>query len=89
MGKNSDPLFIAGNSDGDYEMLAGLEDMKLALVWNRLKGGNIGTLCKLAVDEMNDETPKYILQGRDQNIGMAIPTSSSILLGKTEALLLP
>lgn len=89
LGKNTDPIFAAGDSDGDYEMLSGFKDMKLALVWNRLKGGKIGSLCQLAVDEMNDETPRYILQGRDENIGMAIPTSSSILLGKTEARLLP
>jgi len=89
LGKTLDPLFAAGDSDGDYEMLTGFPGMKLVLIWNRLKGGDIGKLCQQAVDEMKIETPAYILQGRNENIGMAIPSSSTILLGKTEARLLP
>lgn len=87
-GKNHDPLFAAGDSDGDYEMLSAFPDMKLSLIWNRVKGGDIGTLCQQAVDEMNIDHPRYILQGRNENIGMAIPFSESILFGKTEPQLL-
>jgi phosphoserine phosphatase len=89
LGRTSDPLFAAGDSDGDYEMLTGFPGMKLALIWNRLKGGDIGKLCQKAVDELTIETPAYILQGRNENIGMAIPSSSTILYGKTSARLLP
>jgi phosphoserine phosphatase len=88
-GKSFDPLFAAGDSDGDYEMLTGFPGMKLALIWNRLKGGDIGKLCKQAVDESNNENPRFILQGRNENTGLAIPTSSTIPFGKTEARLLP
>jgi phosphoserine phosphatase len=89
LGKTADPLFAAGDSDGDYEMLTRFPGMKLVLIWNRLKGGDIGKLCKQAVEEINEETPAYILQGRNENTGMAMPSSSTILLGKTNALLLP
>ncbi len=88
LGKNRDPLFSAGDSDGDYEMLTGFPNMKLSLIWNRVKGGDIGNLCKQAVDEMNSATPRFILQGRNENTGMVMPCSESILLGKTELQLL-
>lgn len=89
LGKNWDPIFSAGDSDGDYEMLTEFPDMKVSLIWNRVKGGKIGELCKLAVDEMNSATPRYILQGRDENTGVVLPCSESILLGTTEKQLIP
>ncbi len=82
-GKNWDPLFSAGDSDGDYEMSTAFPEMKLTLIWNRVKGGDIGKLCKQAVDEVSSPFPRYILQGRNENTGIAMPCSESILLGST------
>jgi len=89
LGKNWDPLFSAGDSDGDYEMSTSFPGMKLTLIWNRVKSGDIGKLCQLAVDEQHSLAPRYILQGRNENNGVAMPCSESILFGKTEARLLP
>lgn len=83
LGKNWDPLFSAGDSDGDYEMSTGFPGMKLSLIWNRMKGGKIGELCKRAVDEADHITPRFILQGRDENTGIVLPSSESVLLGTT------
>jgi phosphoserine phosphatase len=88
LGKNWDPVFSAIDSDGDYEMATQFEGMKLTLIWNRVKGGNIGQLCIQAVAESGNPKPLYILQGRDENTGLAIPSSESILFGKTEKQLL-
>ena len=88
LGKNWDPLFSAGDSDGDYEMSTMFPDMKLTLIWNRVKGGDIGKLCKQAVDESNFAMPRYILQGRNENTGIVMPCSESILLGSTALQLL-
>jgi phosphoserine phosphatase len=88
LGRTWDPLFSAGDSDGDYEMLTAFPDMKLALIWNRVKGGDIGKISKQAVEEMNNPSPRFILQGRNENTGMAIPFSETILFGSTEARLL-
>ena len=88
LGKNRDPIFSAGDSDGDYEMLTSFPGMKLTLIWNRVKGGLIGTLCKLAVEQADSSNPRYILQGRNENTGSVIPGSATILLGKTEPQLL-
>lgn len=87
-GKNHDPLFAAGDSDGDVEMLTKFPAMKLSLIWNRSKGGEIGNLCRQAIDELGDNSPRFILQGRNENTGMAIPFSESILLGKKQPELL-
>ncbi len=88
LGRNWDPLFSAGDSDGDYEMSTSFPDMKLTLIWNRVQGGDIGKLCIQAVDESSDTNPRYILQGRNENTGVVRPFSESILFGKTEPQLL-
>jgi hypothetical protein len=88
LGKNWDPIFSASDSDGDYEMSTGFPDMKLTLIWNRVKSGDIGKLSKQAVDEMDTITPRYILQGRNENTGLARPSSESILFGKSTPQLL-
>ena len=88
LGKNWDPIFSAGDSDGDYEMLTSFPGMRLSLIWNRVKGGLIGTLCKNAVEQADSPNPRYILQGRNENTGSVIPGSATILLGKTEPQLL-
>ena len=87
-GRNQDPLLTAGDSDGDYAMFTEFPGTKLSLIWNRVKGGDIGKLCRQAVDEMNDPMPRYILQGRNENTGLAIPGSESILLQTREPQLL-
>ena len=87
--KNWDPIFSAADSDGDYEMITMFPGMKLVLIWNRLKGGDIGKLCNQAVSEMESSNPKYILQGRNENLGIAIPFSETIPFGKSVMQLLP
>jgi phosphoserine phosphatase len=88
-GYDHDPLFAAGDSDGDYEMATGFPGMKLTLLWNRSKGGDIGKLCKMAMESMNDPAPRHILQGRNENTGMARPSHESILFRETEPQLSP
>jgi len=86
--RNWDPLFSAGDSDGDYEMLTSFPNMKLSLIWNRVKGGDIGELCIKAVEQSESSTPRFILQGRNENTGIVMPCSESILLEQTEPKLL-
>jgi len=88
LGKNWDPIFSAADSDGDYEMSTGFPGMKLTLIWNRLKGGDIGKISKQAVEEKDSKTPRFILQGRNENTGTVMPCPESILIGKTDPLLL-
>ena len=36
------PILVAGDSDGDYNMLSDYKDMQFGLIINRIKGGPIG-----------------------------------------------
>jgi hypothetical protein len=69
-------------------MLTAFPGMKLSLVWNRAKGGDIGRLSRQAVEEQAVAAPRYILQGRDENSGVSLPGRDSVLLGKTAPQLL-
>jgi phosphoserine phosphatase len=83
LGHLGDPVLGAGDSDGDYEMLTGFAGMKLALVFNRLKGGPIGSLCQKAVTEKDKPLPRYLLQGRNEHTGLLIPSMETIGFGKS------
>ncbi|MEK4023672.1 haloacid dehalogenase-like hydrolase [Sporosarcina sp. FSL W7-1283] len=81
------PIFAAGDTHTDYEMLTA-KDVKLGLIINRVKAGDIGKLSKIAVERMGKNNPKFILQGRNENTGLWIPTESTIKLGSNEEKLL-
>ena len=83
----ADPILICGDSDGDYEMMTELNP-KVVLVVNRLKGGNIGKVSKLAAESIGNPNAKYLLQGRDEYTGMWIPSEKTLKFGKTQEMLL-
>ncbi len=93
----ANPIMIAGDSDGDYYMiteLSGLngvkmsnnyEPLQLVLIINRLKGGNVGALCSIAAEQLTGKksgATTVVLQGRDENTGLWIPTEKTLKLGK-------
>ncbi|ERI10711.1 haloacid dehalogenase-like hydrolase [Aneurinibacillus aneurinilyticus] len=82
------PLFVAGDSNGDYEMMTEFPDTELILIINRAKGGKIGKVSAIAASEMEKANPRFILQGHDENTGQWIPTEYTIKLGATEKVLL-
>ncbi|TNC12850.1 haloacid dehalogenase-like hydrolase [Methylobacterium terricola] len=86
--KGYGPLLVAGDSDGDYDMLRDFPDTRLGLVVNRMKKGKIGELSKIAADTVKEKSPRYVLQGRQESTGNWLPQESSIKLGKTEPQLL-
>jgi len=51
------PVLVAGDSNGDYNMLVDFPDMKAGLIFNRNVSGPLRTLY--------NQQPKYLLQGRD------------------------
>ncbi|MGU3466292.1 haloacid dehalogenase-like hydrolase [Methylobacterium sp. C33D] len=86
--KGYGPLLVAGDSDGDYDMLRDFAETKLGLIVNRMKKGKIGELSKAAADTLKDETPRYLLQGRQESTGNWLPQEKSIKIGKAEPQLL-
>lgn len=86
--KGYGPLLVAGDSDGDYDMLRDFADTKLGLIVNRMKKGKIGELSKAAAETLKDKAPRYLLQGRQESTGNWLPQESSIKIGKAEPQLL-
>jgi len=82
------PILACGDSDGDFEMLSALDGTKVSLILNRIKGGKIGALCKMAAEERTAPRPRYLLQGRDENTGLFVPREETIPFGGSEARLL-
>ena len=87
--KKGDPLFIAGDSNGDWNMMVDFKGIKRILVVNRLKGGKkIGALSAEAAATIGKPNARVLLQGRNENTGLWMPTQYMLKLGRdTEALL--
>ncbi len=77
------PILVAGDSSGDYNMMTEFADVKRVLLVNRLKGGKFGKLCQEAAATIGTPGAKYLLQGRDENTGLWMPTQKMLKLGKT------
>jgi phosphoserine phosphatase len=86
--KGYGPIFVAGDSDGDYDMLRDFADTQLGMIVNRMKKGKIGGLSKLAADQIPAKTPRFLLQGRNELTGNLMPSEASIKYGKSRAALL-
>lgn len=81
------PILVAGDSSGDYNMMTEFPDVKKVLLVNRLKGGKFGKLCAEAAATLGKPDAKYLLQGRNENTGLWMPSEKMIKFGKdTEAL---
>ena len=83
------PILVAGDSNGDWNMMTEFPDVKRILIVNRLKSGKkIGALSAEAAATIGKPDAKVLLQGRNENTGLWIPTEKMIKLGKdTEALI--
>lgn len=80
------PLFIAGDSEGDQNMMVDFDDTKLVLIINRLRSPDtiIGKISKIAVDTHGKADAKYLLQGRNENKGTYVKSQLHYKLGSQE-----
>jgi phosphoserine phosphatase len=87
--KGYDPIFIAGDSNGDWNMMVDFKGIKRILIVNRLKGGKkIGALSAEAAATIGKPDARVLLQGRNENTGLWMPTEYMLKLGRdTEALI--
>lgn len=87
---DSQPILIAGDSNGDFAMLSDFPELKMGLIFNLLRNPEkgIGLLAKEAVADYDKEQPLYYLQGRDENKGVLISGQKTIKLGEDEEQLL-
>jgi phosphoserine phosphatase len=80
------PIFIAGDSEGDENMMVDFADTKTVLIINRLRSPKniIGQKSKEAVETYGKPDAKFLLQGRDDNKGIFVPSQLHYKLGSTE-----
>lgn len=74
---NRQPILIAGDSEGDYQMLQ-YPKLKLGIIINRYKQELLDLVTR------KDTKTIYVLQGRDENKGQFRSSRESILLGNLE-----
>jgi len=86
--KGYGPLLVAGDSDGDYDMLRDFPDTRLGLIVNRLKKGKIGELSQRAAQDAQANQPRFVLQGRQESTGNWLPMEQSLKYGSATAQLL-
>lgn len=86
--KGYGPIFVAGDSDGDYDMLRDFPDTVLGLIVNRMKKGKIGELSSQAAARLLVSEPRFVLQGRQESTGNWLPVETSIKYGKSSPQLL-
>ncbi|TCT05171.1 haloacid dehalogenase-like hydrolase [Aquabacter spiritensis] len=77
------PLLVFGDSDGDADMLSAFPETRLGVIVNRLKGGKIGTLSRMAVEEARQKDPRFMLQGRNETTGEWRPSAATLPFGQT------
>jgi Phosphoserine phosphatase len=80
------PIMIAGDSEGDQNMMVDFDTVECVLIINRLRKPStiIGGLSIKAVETYGKADAKYLLQGRDENKGTFVPSQLAYPLGKTE-----
>jgi len=79
------PSFIAGDSEGDQNMMADFADTQQVLIVNRLRDPktDIGKFSAMAVQNYGKPGTRYLLQGRDDNTGAWVPSQLHTPLGAT------
>jgi phosphoserine phosphatase len=82
------PVFVAGDSQGDFNMSTEFKDTQLTLLINRLRSDDFGKLGLLAIKEIGKDRARYVLQGRDENTGQFRPSASTIKMGASKEALL-
>ncbi|MGT2549066.1 haloacid dehalogenase-like hydrolase [Acinetobacter geminorum] len=81
------PIFIAGDSEGDQNMMQDFATTQKVLIINRLRSPNsdIGKFSQQAVQGYGQANPKFLLQGRDANTGQFRPSMASLSYGAQTA----
>lgn len=81
------PIFVAGDSEGDMNMMQDFSDTKLVLIINRLKGKDIATFSKSAFESYGKPEAKFLLQGRNENTGEFIKSQANVSGNESKVLL--
>jgi phosphoserine phosphatase len=81
------PVFVAGDSEGDQQMMQDFSDTRLTLIVNRLRSPStdIGKFSAQAAQTYGQPgNVRFLLQGRDENTGLFLPGQATRPAGSDE-----
>ena len=78
------PILVAGDSEGDMNMMQDFRDTKAVLIINRLKGQDIAKMSKEAYETYGKPDAKILLQGRNDNTGEFVKSQAHFKLGSKQ-----
>lgn len=83
---NRGPILVAGDSEGDQNMMQDFPETEAVIIVNRLRKPttDVGKFSKEAVDTYQKPNAKYLLQGRDENTGLYTKSQKTIPLKAKE-----
>lgn len=85
--QNRQPIALFGDSMGDYHMMRQFSDVKLNVLFNCYHQDDTQQLVKEAIDVFNQANARFVLQGRDENIGSLRPSQATIPIESTQEVL--
>ena len=85
--QGQDPVLVAGDSQGDYEMLTDFPHLEVGLLFNLGRDDHFAELVYEALAPSGRYQADFLLQGRDEYQGQLRPEPSSLRLGRDEPIL--
>lgn len=83
---NRGPILVAGDSEGDQNMMQDFKETDKVIIINRLRKAttDIGQFSKEAVGTYQKDNAKFLLQGRNENTGLYTQSQNTVPLGQKE-----
>jgi len=79
--QGKDPVALFGDSTGDYHMMTELKESKLNVLFNRYMDNETQKIVKKADNTYGISSASFVVQGRDENKGILVPSPKTIPLG--------
>ncbi|MBG9988881.1 haloacid dehalogenase-like hydrolase [Aerococcaceae bacterium DSM 111176] len=85
----AEPIAVFGDSTGDYNMMIDFDDLQLAVLFNVLSDDQTQEIVDQAIESYGDDDARYVLQGRNEQIGRLQASQGTLAIGATESTIKP
>ena len=86
---NQDPISVFGDSTGDYNMMFDFDNLQLAVLFNVLSDDQTQEIVDQAIQSYGNDDARYVLQGRNEQLGRLQPSQGTLAIGATESTIKP
>lgn len=84
-----EPIAVFGDSKGDYNMMLDFDTLEIAVLFNVLSDDIIQEIVDKAIATYGEDNARYLLQGRNEQLGCLQPSQATLAIGATEAYIKP